>query len=370
VELLKASMPSTLEVLVSHRNAPLTFEGKRRLCLRVDRGRPKAHVAAEAGISRQCLHKWHTRWQAEGEAGLVERSSRPHRSPQRTPARLEARIERIRRDRKIGPALIAHELHREDGTRISAAGVHKVLVRLGISRLRDLDPPTGEQLRPAPSSQDLRRADPATHVHGPNRWRRYERARPGELVHIDVKKLGHIRDGGGWRAHGRDSAQARAARNAARVGYDYVHVAVDDHSRLAYVEVIDTTDGGENQHACTRFLRHAAAFFTDHGVIIERIMTDNAMTYRNSRLFAAACTELGISQRFTKPRCPWTNGKAERFNRTLAQEWAYATVFDSSAERVASLPTWLHGYNFHRPHTALGGHSPAHRVNNLCRRDI
>ncbi|WP_379542749.1 IS481 family transposase, partial [Pseudonocardia sulfidoxydans] len=284
---------------MSHRNAPLTFEGKRRLCLRVDRGRPKCHVAAEAGISRQCLHKWHTRWQAEGEAGLVERSSRPHRSPRRTPVEVEARIERLRRGRKIGPALIAHELRREDGTRISASGVHRVLLRLGISRLRDLDPPTGEQLR---------EADPATHTHGPNRWRRYERARPGELVHIDVKKLGHIRDGGGWRVHGRGSAQARAARGGARVGYDYVHVAVDDHSRLAYVEVIDTATGGENQHACTRFLRHAAAFFADHGVVVERIMTDNAMAYRNSRLFAATCAELGIRQRFTKPRCPWTNG--------------------------------------------------------------
>ena len=344
-----------------HRNAPLTVEGKRRLCLRVDRGRPKAHVAAEAGISRQCLHKWYARWQAAGEDGLQERASRPARSPRRTPVEVETRIERIRRDRKIGPALIAHELRREDGTRISASGVHKVLVRLGISRLRELDPPTGEQLR---------QADPATTVHGPNRWRRYERARPGELVHIDVKKLGHIREGGGWWAHGRHSAQHRAARNAARVGYDYVHVAVDDHSRLAYVEVIATADGGEDQHACTRFLRHATAFFADHGVTVERIMTDNALTYRRSRLFAAACAELGIAQRFTKPRCPWTNGKAERFNRTLAQEWAYAAVFDSSAERVASLPTWLHGYNFHRPHTALGGHPPAHRVNNLCQRDI
>jgi transposase InsO family protein len=357
VELLKAPAPSTLEVLVSHRNAPLTLEGKRRLCLRVDSGRPKAHVAAEAGISRQCLHKWHTRWQSEGEAGLAERSSRPRRSPRLTPPELEARIERLRRDRNLGPDRIAYELRRQDGTRISSSGVHRVLVRLGISRLRDLDPPTGEQLR---------QADPATHIHGPSRWRRYERARPGELVHIDVKKLGHIRTGGGWWAHGRDSAQHRATRNAARVGYDYVHVAVDDHSRLAYVEVIARADGGEDQHACTGFLRRAHAWFTGHGVVLERIMTDNAWSYRRSRMFAATCAELGISHRFTKPRCPWTNGKAERFNRTLAQEWAYATVFDSSAERVASLPTWLHGYNFHRPHTALGGHPPAHRVNNLC----
>ncbi|GAA1859668.1 hypothetical protein GCM10009836_44810 [Pseudonocardia ailaonensis] len=186
-------------------------------------------------------------------------------------------------------------MRREDGTRISASGVHKVLVRLGISRLRDLDPPTGEQLR---------HADPATTVHGPNRWRRYKRARPGELVHIDVKKLGHIRDGGGWWAHGRDSAQSRAARSGPRVGYDYVHVAVDDHSRLAYVEVINKTEGGEDQHACTGFLRRAHAWFADHGVRMERVMTDNAWSYRRSKMFAATCTELGIAQRFTKPRCP------------------------------------------------------------------
>ncbi|WP_345428984.1 IS481 family transposase, partial [Pseudonocardia xishanensis] len=305
MELLKAHTPSTLEVLVSHRNAPLNVEGKRRLCLRVDRGRPKAHVAAEAGVSRQCLHKWHTRWTIDGEAGLVERSSRPHRHPRRTSPQVEARIERLRRDRKLGPDRIAYELRRQDGTRISSSGVHKVLVRLGISRLRDLDPPTGEQLR---------QADPATRAHGPSRWRRYERARPGELVHIDVKKLGHIRAGGGWWAHGRGSVQARASRSGPRVGYDYVHVAVDDHSRLAYVEVINKTDGGEDQHACARFLRHATAFFADHDVTVERIMTDNAMAYRRSWLFAATCTELGIAQRFTKPRCPWTNGKAERFN--------------------------------------------------------
>jgi transposase InsO family protein len=342
---------------VPHRNAPLTFEGKRRLCLRVDAGRPKAHVADEAGVSRQCLHNWHSRWVADGEAGLEERSSRPHQSPRRTPPELEARIERLRRDRKLGPDRIAHELRREDGTRISASGVHRVLVRLGISRLRELDPPTGEQLR---------HADPATKRHGPNRWRRYERSRPGELVHIDVKKLGHIRAGGGWWAHGRGSAQHRAARNAARVGYDYVHVAVDDHSRLAYVEIISSADGGENAAACAGFLRRTADWFAGHGIRIERVMTDNALAYTRSRDFAAALAEIGAQHRRTKPRCPWTNGKAERFNRTLAQEWAYAAVYDSSAERVAALPAWLHGYNHHRPHTALGGHPPAHRVNNLC----
>jgi len=345
---------------VPHRNAPLTVEGRRRLCERVDRGRPKAHVAAEAGISRQCLSKWHRRWLAEGEAGLAEHSSRPERSPRRLAPEVEQRIEHLRRDRKLGPDRIAYELRRE-GLHVSASGVYRVLVRLGINRLRDLDPPTGEQLRGN---------DPATTTHGPNRWRRYERDRPGELLHIDVKKLGHIRPGGGWWAHGRDSAQSRASRSGPRVGYDYVHVAVDDHSRLAYVEVITSDQGGENAAACAGFLRRAATFYAGYGVQIERVMTDNAMAYVRSRLFAATLTDLGAIHKPTKPRCPWTNGKAERFNRTLATEWAYAAVYDSSTERVAALPAWLHGYNHHRPHTALGGLPPAHRVNNLCNGDI
>lgn len=354
-----------------HRNAPLTVEGRRRLCERVDRGRPKAHVAAEAGISRQCLWKWHRRWLAEGEAGLADRSSRPSRSPRRLSATVEKRIERLRRDRNLGPDRIAYELRRE-GIQVSASGVHRVLVRLGINRLRDLDPPTGEQLRqPQRQPQHPTRcaADSATSAPGPNRWRRYERERPGELIHIDVKKLGHIRPGGGWWAHGRDSAQARASRSGPRVGYDYVHVAVDDHSRLAYVEVITSDQGGENAAACAGFLRRAAAFYAGYGIHIEQVMTDNAFAYARSRLFAATLADIGATHKPIKPRCPWTNGKAERFNRTLAVEWAYATAYDSSADRVAALPAWLHGYNHHRPHTALGGHPPAHRVNNLCSGD-
>jgi transposase InsO family protein len=343
-----------------HANAPLTVEGRRRLCLRVDAGRPKAHVAAEAGVSRQCLSKWHRRWVLEGDAGLRDRASRPGRSPARVAPEIEARIETLRRQRLWGPARLAFELAGE-GITISASGVHKVLVRLGLSRVRELDPPTGEQLR---------RNDPATTVHGPKRWRRYERDRPGELIHIDVKKLGHIRPGGGWWAHGRDSAASRASRSGPRVGYDYVHVAVDDHSRLAYVEVITTAEGGENAIACAGFLRRAAAFYAGYDISIERVMTDNAMAYTRSHLFAQTLTELGAVHRPIKPRCPWTNGKAERLNRTLALEWAYAAVYDSSLERTAALPAWLHSYNHHRPHTALGGHPPAHRVNNLCGWDI
>jgi transposase InsO family protein len=329
---------------VSHANAPLTVEGRRRLCQRVDAGRPRAHVAAEAGISRQCLSKWHTRWRAEGEAGLADRTSRPARSPRQVPLDVQGRIERLRRKRKLGPARIAAEL-RAEGITISPAGVHRVLVRLGLNRLRDLDRPTGEQLRQP---------------------RRYERDRPGELLHLDVKKLGRIRPGGGWRAHGRDSAQARAARTATRVGYDYVHVAVDDHTRLAYVEVLPDERGT----TCAGFLRRAGEFFSDYGITIERVMTDNAWCYRRSRDFQAAVADLGAVQRFIKPHCPWTNGKAERFNQTLAYEWAYASVFDSSDQRAASLQDWLHGYNHHRPHTAIGGKPPISRVTNVPSFDI
>jgi transposase InsO family protein len=178
--------------------------------------------------------------------------------------------------------------------------VHGVLFRPGISRLRDLDRPTGEQLRRP----------------------RYERATPGELIHVDVKKLGKIRPGGGWRVHGRGSAQdkARSRTAAGQVGYDYVNVAVDDHSRLSYVEVLPDEKGT----TCAGFLTRAGDFFVGYGIRIQRVMSDNAFCYRHSTAFIAAVADLGAVQRFIKPHCPWTNGKAERFNQTLAHEWAYA----------------------------------------------
>jgi len=265
---------------VSHANAPLTKEGRRRLCERVDAGRPRAHVAAEAGISRQSLSKWHARWRAEGEAGLADRSSRPGTSPRRVAEKIADRIEQIRRSRKLGPARIGAEL-RSEGIAISDTGVHRVLVRRGISRLRDLDRPTGERMRA----------------------QRYERDRPGELVHVDVKKLGKIRPGGGWRIHGRGSAQDKANHKGCRVGYDYVHVAVDDRSRLAFVEVLPDEKGA----TCAGFLTRAGAFFATFGIAIERVMSDNAFAYRKSTAFRDAVAALGAEQRFIKPHCPWTN---------------------------------------------------------------
>jgi transposase InsO family protein len=321
---------------VVHGNARLTPAGRLILCERIGSGRPVAHVAAEMGVSRATAHKWWRRFVAEGVAGLVDRSSRPRRSPRRVPVRTERRIERLRRREKLGPVRIGQRLA------MPASTVHRVLVRLGLRRLAWLDRPTGRVIR------------------------RYERARPGELVHVDVKKLGKIRTGGGWRLLGADHPVARANQNAGklvggRVGYDYVHSAVDDHTRLAYSEVLPDETGP----TCAAFLRRAAAFFADHGITVERVMTDNALAYRRSHHFRAAVADLGAVQRFTRPRRPQTNGKVERFNRTLLDEWAYRRLFTSSARRAAALDKWLHTYNHHRAHTALGGLAPIDRVNNL-----
>jgi transposase InsO family protein len=315
------------------------------LCQRVDAGRPIAHVAAEAGVSRQCLSKWYRRWLADGQDGLLDRSSQPHGSPRRTSLELTAQIERLRRDRKFGPARIAHELARQ-GRRIAASTVHRVLVRLGLSRLRDLDRPTGEPARAHPS---------------------YERQAPGELVHTDVKKLGIIRDGGGWWAHGRDSAQSAAARKGPRVGYDYLHVCIDDHSRLAYAEVLPDETG----LTCAGFISRAGLFMASYGITVQRVMSDNAWCYRRSTAYrdAVAALSPGARRKFIKPHCPWTNGKAERLNQTANDEWARAAVYNSSAQRTAALASWLHEYNHHRPHAALGGHPPVSRVTNVPRCD-
>jgi transposase InsO family protein len=317
----------------------LTVHGRLLLIERVVvDGRPVAHVAPELGISRATGYKWLARWRAEGPAGLLDRSCRPHTSPTRTDPVTEARIVALRTDRKLGPARIGPLVGRASST------VHRVLTRHGVHRLAWLDRPTGEPIR------------------------RYERARPGELLHVDVKKLGAIRPGGGWRATGRGSAQdhrARREQNAGRrVGYDYVHCAIDDHTRLAYAEI----HPDERADTCAGFLRRAAAWFATCGIArIERVMTDNALAYRRSAAWRHALADLGATAKFTRRYRPQTNGKAERFNRTLAEEWAYRAPFHSSAERTAALPRFLHTYNMHRAHTALGGNPPISRapVNNL-----
>ena len=322
-----------------HANARLTVHGRAELVRRVVvEGRPVAHVVKELNVSRATGYKWLARWRAEGPSGLVDRPSRAHRLPGKTPAAVEAKVVRLRASRKFGPARIGPLLG------LAPSTVHAVLRRHRMHRLAWLDRPTGQLVR---------------------RVQRYERARPGELVHVDVKKLGAIRDGGGWRAHGRSSAQrehSRAEQAAGRrVGYDYVHCAIDDHTRLAYAEI----HPDETAATSAAFLRSAAAWFHTVGITrIERVMTDNALTYRRSTAWATALADLGAQARFTRAYRPQTNGKAERFNRTLTDEWAYQQPFTSSADRAATLPDWLHTYNHHRTHTALGGHPPISRVNN------
>jgi transposase InsO family protein len=324
---------------MSHRNAPLTPEGRRRLCERVDAGQPIAHVAKAAGISRQCLSFWYGRWCRHGEAGLHDRSSRPQTSPRRTPVDVEARIELLRRERKLGPVQIAGILQAE-GISVAHSTVHRVLQRLGISRLRDLDP-SGENLR-----QVIR----------------YEHDAPGELIHLDVKKIGRIPDGGGWRVHGRGSAAANAARASKaaqprRVGYVYVHTALDDHSRLAYSEELPDEKGT----TAAAFWHRAAAFFADHGITtIKRCLTDNGPCYL-SVAFGQALLDTATSHKRTLPYRPQTNGKVERFHLTLAREWAHAAAYTRNDDRTAALPGFLNHHNRHRPHTALAGRPPITR---------
>jgi transposase InsO family protein len=326
---------------MAHPNAPLTPEGRRRLCERVDAGRPICHVAAEAGVARQTLGKWHARWREEGEDGLLDRCSRPARSPNQTVPEVEALIEQLRRDRKVGPVQLCGILADEHGLRVPSSTISRVLVRRGISKLRDLDV----------SGEDLR--EPV---------RRYEWARPGDLVHVDVKKIGRIPDGGGWRVHGRGSAQHQAserAKNAGvRAGYVYLHTAIDDHSRLAYTEELLDEKGA----TAAAFWARAVKFFRRHGIRrIRRVLTDNGSCYR-SFAFAAALLASKTRHKLTRPYRPQTNGKVERYHRTLAREWAYNQAWASNQQRTDALTGFLDRYNYRRPHTALRGRPPASRL--------
>ena len=318
---------------MSHPNARLTVRGRLLIIERARAGWPQAHIAAAMGVSRRCVRRWLDRYAAEGEAGLHDRSSRPHHSPGRTPPRLEAAVLALRTRERLGRDVIAHRLG------VAPRTVSRVLAREGIPHLSCLDPISGQLLR----------ASKATAV-------RYERARPGELVHMDVKKLGRIPDGGGWRAHGRGNRSIRRDRHT-RVGFDYVHSVVDDHSRLAYSEVLPDEKGV----TCAAFLERAIGYFVDHGIErIERLMTDNAWAYRYS--LREICARHDIAQRFIRPHCPWQNGKVERFNRTLQSEWAYRQVFITNDARTAALDPWLEHYNNRRHHSALGGRPPISRL--------
>jgi transposase InsO family protein len=307
-----------------HGNAPMTPRGRMIMIERIASGRPIAHVAAEMGVARKTADKWWRRWLTEGEAGLEDRSSRPHRCPHQTPARVELRIVRLRQRRKLGPARIASVVG------VPASTVHRVLCRHGLNRLAWMDRPTGRVIR------------------------RIHTDRPGELVHVDVKKLGRIPAGGGWRAHGRGNVKHHSKT---KVGYDFVHSAIDAHSRLAYCEILPNEQG----RTCAGFWERAQQFFDAHGITVEAVLTDNAKNYIASQAFRDAIGR--IEHRRIRPHRPQTNGKVERFNRTLADEWAYVRVYRSNGSRTRALDRFLHTYNHHRGHTALGGEPPITRTN-------
>jgi len=280
-------------------------------------------AAAAAGVDPRTVRKWRNRYAAEGTAGLADRTSRPHRSPTRLAEHEEEEIEALRRQRLTGPA-IARRLARPTST------IGVVLRRRGLGRLRALDPRT-----------------PII---------RYERERPGELLHIDIKKLGRI-DGIGHRITGDRTGQSNRRATGRGLGWEYVHVAIDDASRLAYTELMVD----ERKESAVAFTRRAVEWFARHGVRIERIMTDNGSAYK-SFAFRDLLTEQAIRHKRTRPYTPRTNGKAERFIQTSLREWAYAQPFQTSAERAAAMLPWITSYNHSRPHSALDGRPPISRL--------
>lgn len=315
---------------MAHANARTTIHGRRLIVSRHDAGMPAAHIAAAMGISRACVTKWINRYKTEGDAGLHDRSSRPATCPRRTSADVEARMVALRRQFTRGRDWIAAECA------TPARTVSRVLARHHMPPLAALDPMTGELIRSSKTTAI-----------------RYERDHPADLVHMDVKKLRRIPVGGGWRAPGR--AEGHHDRNI-KIGYDYVHSVVDDHSRLAYFEVL----ADEKGTTCAAFLTRALDAFAAGIPVVHRLITDNAWAYRYS--LKGVCAERGILQRFIRPHCPWQNGKVERFNRTLASEWAYAQVFTTNQARTEALALWLEHYNTARLHSALGGLPPVARL--------
>ena len=302
-----------------HENARTTPHSRMLMIERLRGGWTVADVAAAQGVDARTVRKWRDRFAAEGEAGLADRSSRPHHSPARLEPAIEDEIETLRRRRLSGPA-IARQL----GRPLSTVGV--VLRRRGLGRLAALDP-----------------KPPVV---------RYEREHPGELIHIDTKKLGRI-DGIGHRITGHHTGMVRNRG----IGWDCLHVAIDDASRLAYTELLPD----ERKESATAFLARALAWFARHGVTVERIMTDNGSAYR-SAAFKADIQANGLRHIRTRPYTPRTNGKAERFIQSSLREWAYAQPFQSSADRSNAMDTWINQYNYTRPHTALGGRPPITRI--------
>ena len=290
-------------------------------------------------VAERTARKWADRYRTEGQAGMADRSSRPHHSPHRTPQPVLRQIVTTRWRHRLGPVQIAGRLG------VPASTVHAVLTRCRINRLSHIDRVTGEPLR------------------------RYEHDHPGSMIHVDVTKFGNIPDGGGHRFVGRQQGGInqratpglpRGADYKPRTGKAFLHTVIDDHSRVAYVEI----HADEKAVTAVAVLHRAVAWFAEHGVQVERVLSDNGACYR-SHAWRDACTELDITHKRTRPYRPQTNGKIERFHRTLAEGWAYARFYPSDQQRRAALPGWLHFYNHHRAHSAIGGQPPVSRLNNL-----
>jgi transposase InsO family protein len=320
---------------MAHANARTNLFARRLIVGRVAAGWPAAHVAEQLGISRATVHKWVRRHAEGGDQALADRSSRPIRMPNRTNHKLEKRVLAARQRRKRGAVVLAAELG------LTASTVGRILARHDVAHLAVIDPITGERVR-------------GSSRRSPNR---YEHTTPGAMIHVDVKKLGKIPPGGGWRLHGREATVAHKNKRV-KLGYDFVHTAIDDHTRLAYSEVHDD----EKDATCAEFLHRALAWFAAHGVRVRRVYTDNALVYRRGTDWGWVCSAWQLKRRFTKPGCPWTNGKAERFNRTLLTEWAYARPWTSNNLRRRGLDRFLLRYNTRRGHSALGGRPPISRL--------
>jgi len=303
-----------------HKNARLTPHSRAELVRRVlqEEQTPKA-VATALGVCSKTVRKWVKRFQSGGLEGLQDRSSRPRRLRRPTPEPIVRRIEVLRRERRTGQQIAA-----EVG--VSPATVSRVLRRLGLNTLKTLEP-----------------AEPV---------QRYERDKPGELLHIDIKKLGRF-DRPGHRVTGDRTGQS----NSRGIGWEYVHVCIDDHSRLAFSQILPD----EKKESAVAFLKAAVAYYQQLGITVERVMTDNGSCYK-SKDFAEACRTLKLKHKRTKPYTPKTNGKAERFIQTALREWAYARAYQSSNQRARHLPDWLHGYNWHRPHGSLKAKTPISRL--------
>lgn len=317
---------------MSHPNALLTPRGRLQLaqCV-VDQHWSLRRAAERFQVSVPTAARWARRYREHGPEAMNDRSSRPHNSPRRLATRSERRVIAVRVNRRWGPARIGYLLGLHPST------VHRVLSRYGLAKLTWLDRGTGRVVR------------------------RYEHARPGDLIHVDIKKLGRIPDGGGHRALGRATGWRNRTGTAAnrRPGYNYLHNAVDDRSRLAYTEIL----ADEKKETAAGFWERANAYFQTHGITVQRVLTDNGSCYRSHAFKDALGPE--IKHKRTRPYRPQTNGKVERYNRTMLDEWAYARPYQSEAERVAAFPSWLHHYNHHRGHTSLRGQPPASRVTNL-----